>query len=92
MKGLEAKQKMLNIPQHQLIQSCATRWNSVCDMLERLFEQCLAITASLNDHSITKVADECKLMLQERRWQLMEDIIVVANLNVLPLSSVGKQM
>ncbi|KAJ8346612.1 hypothetical protein SKAU_G00280130 [Synaphobranchus kaupii] len=37
-KVLEAKQQQMQLPPHRFIQSCKTRWNSVCDMFGRLVE------------------------------------------------------
>jgi len=77
MKGVEAKQKMVEIMQRKLIQSRKTRWNLISDMFERLFEQRLAISVALSDRSVTKLSDERKLALQESHWQLIEDILPV---------------
>ena len=38
---------MLKLPQHQLIQVCATCWGSTLGMLQRLLEQQAAIAALL---------------------------------------------
>ncbi|KAK7944994.1 hypothetical protein WMY93_000722 [Mugilogobius chulae] len=43
--GLKEKQEQQRVPQHELIQDVATRWNSTCYMLERLLEQRWPITA-----------------------------------------------
>ena len=45
---LKAKQKQLEIPQHNLIQEVVTRWNSTFDMISRLcrgthFNVCLRL-------------------------------------------------
>ena len=42
---LKAKQKLLELPQHKLLQDCKTRWNSSYDMLERYVEQQAAVQA-----------------------------------------------
>ena len=44
---LHEKQKLLNLPDHQLIQQCDTRWGSVYAMLERFLEQQAAVCAVL---------------------------------------------
>ena len=45
--NLREKQKMLQLPNHQPIQHCPTRWGSTLNMLERLAEQQAAICAVL---------------------------------------------
>ena len=75
--GLRDKQNSLNIPVHRLIQSCKTRWNSVCDMFERLYEQRQAVSAVLADRSICKLKDEQKFAMERNQWQVIEDIIPV---------------
>ncbi|KAM3867730.1 E3 SUMO-protein ligase ZBED1-like [Diretmus argenteus] len=47
--ALGAKQEQMSLAKHALIQSTKTRWNSVCDMFERLVEQRWAVTAVLSD-------------------------------------------
>ena len=42
-----------------------TRWNSVCDMFERLMEQRWAVTAVLSDRTVTKIQNA--RTLDERR-------------------------
>ena len=44
---LREKQKLLKLPQHELIQDCITRWGSTLHMLERIQEQQAAIAAVL---------------------------------------------
>lgn len=77
VKNLKDKQRLLDLPTHKLIVSCPTRWNSVCDMFKRLFEQRAAISSVLSDRNMTKLNDERKLALQDREWQLIEEILPV---------------
>jgi hypothetical protein len=76
-KALGDKQRLMMVPTHRLIQSCKTRWNSVCAMFERLYEQRSAIAATLSDRSVTKLADDRKLSLPDSHWRLIEDILPV---------------
>lgn len=76
-KALEAKQHQMQLPPHRLIQSCITRWNSVCYMFERLVEQQWAVSAMLSDRSVTKLTDARTLELRDDYWQLMEDMAPV---------------
>jgi len=39
MYKLREKQKLLKLPEHELIQNCITRWGSTLHMLERIQEQ-----------------------------------------------------
>lgn len=77
LKALEEKQRMTSIPPHRLIVSCITRWNSLCDMFNRLCEQRPAISAVLADRNVTKLAEERKLALQHDQWQVIEEILPV---------------
>ncbi|CAM4672977.1 unnamed protein product [Leuciscus chuanchicus] len=74
-KALETKQQQMKLPPHKLIQSCKTRWNSVCDMFERLLEQRWAVTAVLSDRTVTKAQDARILELKDAHWQLIEDVV-----------------
>ncbi|KAM4557777.1 E3 SUMO-protein ligase ZBED1-like [Odontesthes bonariensis] len=76
-RALEAKQEQLQLPKHRLIQSCKTRWNSVCDMFERLMEQRWAVTAVLSDRTVTKIQNARILEMKDEHWQLMEDSLPV---------------
>ncbi|XP_047218327.1 E3 SUMO-protein ligase ZBED1-like [Girardinichthys multiradiatus] len=76
-KALEAKQKQLQLPGHCVIQSCKTRWNSVCDIFQRLLEQRWAMSAVLPDRSVTKLSDARMLECRDEYWQLMEDVTPV---------------
>ncbi|KAJ8353269.1 hypothetical protein SKAU_G00208360 [Synaphobranchus kaupii] len=76
-KALEAKQQQMRLPTHRLIQSCKTRWNSVCEMFDRLVEQRWAVNAVLSDRTVTKLQDARVLELKDEYWQLMEDIAPV---------------
>jgi hypothetical protein len=76
-QSLWEKQTSLQMPQHRLIQSCKTRWNSVCDMFGRLNEQRQAVTAVLADRTVTKLKDEEKFALERSQWQIIEDVIPV---------------
>lgn len=52
---LRVIQETLGLPQHQLIQDEPTRWNSSLCMLQRLFEQKMAIAAYATEHSIVQL-------------------------------------
>ena len=67
---LKAKQKQLEIPQHNLIQEVITRWNSTFDMISRLCEQQAAIAAVLHVKR-----DLHHLELSPREWHNLEDLI-----------------
>ena len=67
---LKAKQKQLEIPQHNLIQEVVTRWNSTFDMISRLCEQQAAIAAVLHVKR-----DLHHLELSPREWHNLEDLI-----------------
>ena len=72
----KALQKM-QLPQRKRIKSCKTRWNSVCDMFERLTELRWAVTVVLSDRTITKLSDARVLQLQDEYWNVMEEITLV---------------
>jgi len=54
--ALKNKQTQLGLTEHTLIQSCATRWNSVYLMLNRLYTNRCAISNVLVDRTVTKSA------------------------------------
>lgn len=75
--ALHQKQQQQNVPEHKLIQYCRTRWNSVCDMFERLLEQRWTVCAVLSDRNTTKLADAKTLDLKDEHWQIVEELIPV---------------
>ncbi|KAJ8412594.1 hypothetical protein AAFF_G00129300 [Aldrovandia affinis] len=67
----------MQLLKHNLIQSCKTRWNSVCDMFDRLVEQRWAVTAVLSDRTITQLQDARTLEILDEYWLIMEEIAPV---------------
>lgn len=72
--ALKTKQRQLGLPQHKLIQSVVTRWNSVHDMFSRLLEQRWAVTAVLGDKTVTKLSDAKILELKDEDWKVIEQM------------------
>ncbi|XP_046562724.1 zinc finger BED domain-containing protein 4-like [Haliotis rubra] len=54
---LELKQKLLQLPNHLLINKVKTRWNSAYDMIERYLEQQPAVMAALMSPNIKREKD-----------------------------------
>lgn len=75
--ALETKQEEMSAPKHRLIQSCKTRWNSTCDMLERLIEQRWPVCAVLSDRRATKAIDSRDLEFNNDQWELAEQLVKV---------------
>ncbi|RXM29713.1 Zinc finger BED domain-containing protein 1 [Acipenser ruthenus] len=61
----------------QLLNDCATRGNSTLFMLERLFEQRLAVPIVLTDETVIKVAARKSLLLKSNVWDLIEQLLPV---------------
>jgi hypothetical protein len=76
-KALEEKQRKLGIPQRRLIVSCRIRWNSDCDMFNRLYDQRPAVSSVLADRNVTKLSEERQLALQHNQWQVTEEMLPV---------------
>ncbi len=71
---LREKQRLLNLPEHELIQHCDTRWGSVYAMLERFLEQQAAVCAVLMGNS----ERNNRVFLPEGRdCNLIEEMVVV---------------
>ena len=66
MSKLKEKQKLLGLPEHQLINDCITRWGSTYEMLKRFIEQQQAICAMLledgDNRSLMPSTDEIATM------------------------------
>ena len=70
---LREKQTLLQIPQHQLVQECETRWNSTFLMLERILEQ-PAICAVLTENKDRSVRS---LFPDSSEWIVIEELVGV---------------
>ena len=66
---LTAKQALLELPQHNLIQEVSTRWNSTHDMILRLCEQQPAIAAVFH-----RRRDLLHLECSPSEWRILEDV------------------
>ncbi|XP_029960779.1 zinc finger BED domain-containing protein 4-like [Salarias fasciatus] len=76
-EALEQKQVQMCLPQHKLIQSSKARWDTICDMFERLLEQRWAIKAVLSDRSITTRQEAQSLEIEDDYWQIIENFTPV---------------
>ncbi|XP_046559440.1 E3 SUMO-protein ligase ZBED1-like [Haliotis rubra] len=70
---LREKQKMLQLPEHKLIQDVCTRWNSSFDMIDRFIEQQPAILAVLMSKQVRK--PEKDLGLSDTELCNAEDLV-----------------
>lgn len=76
-EALEHKQVQMCLPQHKLIQSSKARWDTICDMFERLLEQRWAIKAVLSDRTITNRQEAQNLEIEDDCWQIIENFTPV---------------
>ena len=65
---LDGVQTQLQLPKHQLMKECTTRWNSTYYMLERLLEQRRAITTTLPETN-------CSVELTMMQWTLVGHLV-----------------
>ena len=68
---LREKQKLLKLPEHELVQDCVTRWGGILHMLERIQEQQAAIAAVLMEGRNTH------LIPNGEEWNTIEVLINV---------------
>lgn len=73
--ALKNKQTQLGLTEHTLIQSCATRWNSVYLMLDRLYINRCAVSNVLADRTVTKSAMAKILEKVEFDWMNIETLV-----------------
>ena len=74
--ALKRKQIQLQEEVHNLIADVSTRWNSTCELLDRVVEQRWPVVAVLSDPSITKKKDQ-NLDLTTDQWKLAEEVVGV---------------
>jgi hypothetical protein len=70
---MRKRQKLFELPQHELIQDVVIRWNSTQLMMERLCEQRSVISDIMLDPSLTKKED-MYMLLKENEWETMAEI------------------
>ena len=71
-EDLTAKQILLQLPKHNLLQEVSTRWNSTHDMIIRLCEQQPAIATVLH-----RKRDLLHLECSAEEWRILEDVAEV---------------
>ncbi|XP_076586347.1 E3 SUMO-protein ligase ZBED1-like [Chaetodon auriga] len=76
-EALEQKQVQMCLPQHKLIRSSKARWDTICDMFERLLEQRWAIKAVLSDRTVTSRQEAQTLEIEDDCWQIIENFTPV---------------
>lgn len=76
-EALEHKQVQMCLPQHKLIQSSKARWDTICDMFERLLEQRWAIKAVLSDRTVTNRQEAQTLEIGDDCWQIIDNFTPV---------------
>uniref|UniRef100_A0A8D3A8R3 BED-type domain-containing protein n=1 Tax=Scophthalmus maximus TaxID=52904 RepID=A0A8D3A8R3_SCOMX len=76
-EALRQKQVQMCLPQHELVQSSKARWDTVCDMFERLLEQRWAIKAVLSDRTTTNRQEAHGLEIEDDCWQIIENFTPV---------------
>lgn len=76
-EALVLKQVQMCLPQHKLIQSSKARWDTICEMFERLLEQRWAIKAVLSDRTVTTRQEAQVLEIEDDCWQIIENFTPV---------------
>ncbi|XP_013863827.1 zinc finger BED domain-containing protein 1 [Austrofundulus limnaeus] len=76
-EALEQKQMQMCLPQHKLIKSSRARWDTICDMFERLLVHRWAIKAILSDRTVTSRQEAQALEIEDDCWQMIENFTPV---------------
>lgn len=75
--ALKTRQEQLGMKTNKLQTDCPVRWNSTFTMLQRLFEQRVAVQSVLADDAVTKPAVQKKLAMRASQWELLEQLVPV---------------
>ncbi|XP_035273653.1 zinc finger BED domain-containing protein 4-like [Anguilla anguilla] len=74
---LKVIQKQFDAPNHALVQSCCTRWNSIYFMFECLAEQRWPVCAVLSNQDVMKKGDGRLLEIKDRDWQNVHAMVPI---------------
>ena len=72
--ALREKQALLQIPEHELVQQCDTRWNSTLYMLQRVRDLQPALCAVLMENKEKHI---CALFPDGAEWDLLEELVSI---------------
>ncbi|XP_070409459.1 E3 SUMO-protein ligase ZBED1-like [Nothobranchius furzeri] len=75
--ALKQRQEQLGVKSNKLQTDCPVRWNSTFVMLQRLFEQRIAVQSVLADEAVTKSSVQKSLAMRASQWELVEQLIPV---------------
>lgn len=75
--ALKKRQEQLGIKFNKLQTDCPVRWNSTVVMLQRLFEQRIAVQSVLGDENVTKPNVQKSLAMRASQWEVIEQLIPV---------------
>lgn len=75
--ALKRRQDQLGIRAKKLQNDCAVRWNYTYVMLQRLFEQRIAVQSVFADETVTKPSVQKSLAMRASQWELLEQLILV---------------
>ena len=82
---LKAKQKLLEIKDHRLLNDVATRWNSSYDMLDRFLQQQPVIEATLLSKDIKKNAKEINTLSGDDYTAAEEVVNILKPIKIIKL-------
>ncbi|XP_076015911.1 E3 SUMO-protein ligase ZBED1-like [Genypterus blacodes] len=70
-EALMLMQTQMCLPQNQLIQSRKDRWDTICDMFQRLLEQRWAIKAVLANRTVVHRQEAQAIEIEDDYWQVI---------------------
>ncbi|XP_051989511.1 zinc finger BED domain-containing protein 4-like [Xyrauchen texanus] len=75
--ALKKWQEQPGIRAYKLQTDCTVRWKFIFVMLQRLFEERIAVQSVLADETVTKPAVQKSLAMRASQWELLEQLIPV---------------